>query len=135
MTRRIALFGALILSLVVLPGCPDASSAQIGTWAMSMVGGSDIGLEIQASGMASVFLMGTTLDRTFTWEVNGSEFLLRQVLDDNMWIVVANIDSDTSLNGTRVKRKVRAWDYRIPGPQSNNDVRPTIAVSVSGFNE
>lgn len=45
MAKRIALFGTLILSLGLLPGCPSAGSALVGTWIFT-IGGSDLGIQI-----------------------------------------------------------------------------------------
>lgn len=77
MTKRIALLTTLILSLVLLPGCPGTVSALVGTWALSM-NATEFGLELMPDGTATSFMLDSTLEGTLRWWENGDQFILNQ---------------------------------------------------------
>jgi len=76
MTKRIALLATLILTLVLLPGCPGAS-ALVGTWVLTM-NATEFGLELMADGTATSFTVDSALDGTLQWWENGDQIILNQ---------------------------------------------------------
>ena len=98
MTKRIALLTILILSLVLLPGCPGAGSALVGTWILT-TNSFDYGLELHADGTATSFMIDFVYCCTLTWEVRGTEFIMRVVNSNDSYIFVGRIESETSMSG------------------------------------
>jgi len=113
MTKRTALLTMLIVSLVILPGCPEGSGL-VGDWTMivSYIAG-DVGLNLLANGEAASFIApggSTPLDGTLTWEVNGSEFILRQVIPQGDAIYIGRLVGDSSISGVFI-----VWDGQVIG--------------------
>jgi hypothetical protein len=77
MTKRIFLFGFLIVSLVLMQGCPGAGSAFIGMWLLT-VNGTDYGLEVLPNGEATSFAVNATLGGTLKWFADGDQFIMNQ---------------------------------------------------------
>lgn len=103
MVPRIALFATIILALALLPGCPGAPSALVGAWVITEVGGTKYGLELNADGTATPFMVDSTLSGTFTWESDENRVLFHQLRTDaNRVVWAALIISDTSLSGAWV---------------------------------
>ena len=103
---RMTLLATIILSLTLLPGC-HGSSALIGDWTLSGLT-TDIGLRLMANGRAESFQIsagGQTLGGTLTWEVNGSEFTLRQEQNLASYIYLGRLSGTTSVSGYFM-----AWD-------------------------
>ena len=95
MPKRIALLTMLILSLVLLPGCPGAGSALVGSWVITF-SNTDYGLQINANGEAIPFMLDQIFGGTFTWEVEGTRVLLHHVLGGNEILWTAELTSDTT---------------------------------------
>ena len=101
MAKRIALLTTLILSLVLLPGCPNPGSALAGTWVFT-IGGLDLGMQLNANGEAVPFMIDINTSGTFTWSVDGTRMTLDQVdgIDNTVW--EARLTSDTMMFGAFV---------------------------------
>jgi len=104
MTKRIALLTALILLLVLLPGCPPGSgSALVGSWTITF-NTLDWGLQINTDGTAVPFQIGGgILLGAFTWEIDGSRVLFHQENMDVRTIYAAELTSDTTMQGAFVR--------------------------------
>lgn len=98
MTKRIALLSTLILSLVLLPGCPGAVSAFVGSWIIT-TSSNDWGLQINTNGEAIPFTVDLNLGGTWTWEVEGTRVVLHQAggIGQNIW--AAELTSETTMTG------------------------------------
>lgn len=71
MLPRIAILASLLVSLVLLPGCPGAS-ALVGTWAFT-IETTLVGIALNADGSAAAVPIppnNTLLDGTLSWEAN-----------------------------------------------------------------
>lgn len=99
MTKRMALLFTLILSLVILPGCP-AVSALVGVWTFTTF--TDIGINLMADGTATSFASPGILLGDLTWEASGSEFIMRIDIGQDDLMYVGHIESDTTMNGAYV---------------------------------
>ena len=93
MTKRIALLGALILSLTLLPGCPGAVNAVVGSWIITL-DMKEFGLQLNANGEAIPFMVDSLLPGSFTWEVAGTRVLFHQVNGDDKIVYAAELFSD-----------------------------------------
>jgi len=98
MFPRIALFTTLILSLVLLPGCPGAAAVVVGTWTITINGVTSADLTIQADGTA----VSIPLTGTFTWNLDGTRVLLEQVHPHFSRVWSAELTSDTTMDGANV---------------------------------
>ena len=105
MTKRIALLSTLILSLVLLPGCPGTPSAGLGVWIILIDGiPNSIGAELTANGDVLPALGLSFMGGTVTWEqITDSEILIRQVVVNDLTVYYATLDSDTMMSGGWVK--------------------------------
>ncbi len=105
MTKRIALLATLILSLVLLPGCPGVSPL-VGIWIFTL-GGMDAELELMANGDANSYVLPGNpaggLGGTLAWEAYGTEFILRQDAGPNFAVFVGRISGDTSISGVWIQ--------------------------------
>ncbi len=103
MNKQASLSLVVIVLLCLLPGCPGAPSALVGTWIITQLGGTQYGLELNADGTADPFTVTGTLDGTFTWEAEGTRVLFHQVTVSNNQIIWAALQtSDTTLSGAWV---------------------------------
>ena len=111
MTKRIALFATLILSLVLLPGCPGGvPSALVGSWIITS-GGDDSGLQLNANGEAIPFFIDSKLTGVLTWEADGTRVLIHQVIvGEGTFIYAAFLTSDTTMSGASV-----GWEGSVLG--------------------
>lgn len=104
MTKRIAILTTLILSSVLLPGCPGVSPL-VGTWTFTIAGG-DYGFTLMADGTATSFaippLMSGLLG-ALSWEQNGTEFILRQDGGGPSVLFVGRVVGNTSISGAWVQ--------------------------------
>ena len=101
MTKRTALLTTLILSLVLLPGCPGtptAGSAAVGDWLITY-NNLVFGLELKANGEAVPIPLGQPLAGTFTWEVVGTGVVMYQEFANEKVVWAAELTSDTTMNG------------------------------------
>jgi len=102
MAKRIFLFGVLIASLVLMPGCPGAGSAFVGTWLLT-VNGTDYGLEVLPNGEATSFAVNATLGGTLKWFADGDQFIMNQDNAGAGLIYSGNISMDGEfIAGARV---------------------------------
>ena len=103
MTKRMALLSTLIVSLVLLPGCPGGVSALLGTWVFT-INQVATGIELKANGEVELFSIanGPTLFGTINWEVNGSRFILSQFFSNNRTAYIAENTSNTMMSGAWV---------------------------------
>jgi len=102
MAKRIAFIGVLIVSLALLPGCPDAASPFVGTWIMT-INNLDRGLEVLPNGEATSFLIDSQLSGTLKWWQEGDQFVLNQYAGGNNIIYSASLlNNGNSMNGALV---------------------------------
>jgi len=104
MKRRIALLSMLILSLVLLPGCPSAGSALVGGWKMTFSGNLHYGIQLNANGEATSFVVDQfTLGGTLTWDIVGTRVLIHQDIANSRTVYAAELTSDTTMSGAYVR--------------------------------
>ena len=101
MTKRIALLTTLLLSLVLMPGCPETGSVLVGDWIIT-VGSLDHGLQINADGTATSYMLDDIFPGTFTWKVDGTRVIFHHVSSVNKLVWVAELTSETTMNGAAV---------------------------------
>jgi len=102
MAKRLVLFGVLIVSLVLMPGCPGAGSAFVGTWVLT-VNGTDYGLEVLPNGEATSFAVNATLGGTLKWFADGDQFIMNQDNAGSSLMYTGGISMDgSSMAGGRV---------------------------------
>ena len=108
MTKRIALFSTLILSIVLLSSCPGGSTVLVGKWAYTYDGGStEYGIEFFADGTAEPFMIQFADVGTFTWEVEGTRVVIHQDASttgfSTTYIWAAELsEMDTVMSGARI---------------------------------
>jgi len=91
MTKRIALLTTLIVSLVLLPGCPGVNPL-VGTWVFN-VQGVNRTVILSADGMA----LSTDFEGLLTWGVDGSEFRMGQFQsDDSRFAWTGRVNSESN---------------------------------------
>jgi hypothetical protein len=102
MPIRIVLLATLILSLVILPGCP---SAGLGAWIVLIDGVvNSIGAELAANGDVLPVSGLQPFGGTVTWSrISDSEILFRQTVANDLWIYYGTLDSDTTMSGGWMK--------------------------------
>lgn len=101
MAKRIPLLLTLLISLVLMPGCPLGAGALMGQWAY-VNDGKTYGLNLMANGQASSFAMppdNIALPGTLTWERNGDQFIMNQDYGSGRVIFSGIINSNTSMDG------------------------------------
>ncbi len=108
MTRCIALFTPLVISIILMSGCPvpaEVPSVLVGAWTYTEGGGSlPIGINLLADGTVTQFQIdnGPALPSPLTWEVDGTEFTMRAGPNGARIIYGGRVTSDTSISGARV---------------------------------
>lgn len=111
MRKRIICTTALLLTLSLLPGCPGAGNQLVGSWIVTADFLNDtFGLQLNANGTATSFNAPILLLGDFTWEVNGTEFILRQEYSGSWNSYIARVTSDTFLQGGWV-----TWEGGLTG--------------------
>jgi hypothetical protein len=105
MKNKVALALVAAMLIAVMPGCPGFQSALVGLWIFT-IDGEDYAVELQASGQAQAFPIGgggEVLGGTLTYGVVSNQFVLIQNFEENKWIYAAPVESETMLEGARVK--------------------------------
>ena len=116
MRKRIVMVGLLVVLVLLLPSCPGTPSPLVGVWTL-VLGSDTIGLELNADGSASSFPSPDTLDGVLSWEINGTEFILRRVKENPMGpsvsvLYVGRLVNDSSIYG--------AWIHWEGGPYGSS---------------
>ena len=107
MKRQLTLSLVAATLLLLLPGCPGAVSAIVGSWIIT-TGGIDRGLQLNANGEAIPFTVDSLLLGTFTWEIDGTRVLIHQESGPYKWVWAAELMSETTMEGAWV-----AWTGSI----------------------
>jgi len=101
MNKQLSFLLVAVMLLLMLPGCPTAVSALVGSWIITS-NSMDFGLQLNANGQAVPFMLDGILAGTFTWEVDGTRVLLHQVSGNNKLVWAAELTSETAMTGAFV---------------------------------
>lgn len=102
MKRELAFVSAFAILLLTFSGCPGSDSPFVGTWIVS-IDGLDRGLEILPNGQATSFTVDTMLAGTFSWFVDGDQFIMNQDTGASRLIYSAQFGmNDDSMTGAFV---------------------------------
>lgn len=101
MIKRKALLATLIVSLVLLPGCPGTVASVVGTWTLTINGVTSAGITLQTDGTA----VSSLITGEFTWKLDGTRVLLEQVHPHFSRVWSAELTSDTTMTGANVMWK------------------------------
>lgn len=98
MKSHLVYLTALSIVALSLPGCPGSASALVGNWVVTAdFLANTFGMQLNADGTANSFTAPIQLLGNFTWEVDESEFILRQEHSGEWRSFIACVTNESSL--------------------------------------